>query len=143
MNKRNLIIYTIILLFSVIIFINFLNMHYATDTYNIIDRGYKEYAIKYSLNDGRPVMCLISLFAEYANIPINVYIISLTMLAIITSCISVLLLINIIERKKTPKNIFEKIVIIIICYTITKTRREVWKKIKLNGYLIKCVIYCI
>ena len=115
-NKKNFINFLVMLLITFIIFIPWVKGHYATDTYNIIDRGYKEYAIKYSLNDGRPVMCLISLFAEYANIPINVYIISLTMLAIITSCISILLLINIIERKKAPKNIFEKIVIIIICY---------------------------
>lgn len=116
-NKRNIIIYCIVLIFSCIVFISFLNMHYATDTYNIIDRGYKEYAIKYSLNDGRPVMCLISLLAEFLKLPIAIYITSLTFLAIFVSCVSIMLLKTIIEKNKKTKNIFEEIVLTIICWT--------------------------
>ena len=69
-NKKDLITYIIIFAITCIIFLPFLTGHYATDTYNIINREYKEYAITYSLNDGRPVMCLISLFAEKINMPI-------------------------------------------------------------------------
>lgn len=117
-NKRDIIIFTILLIISCAIFWSFLNMHYATDTYNIIDRGYAEYAIKYSLNDGRIFMCAISLIAEFLNIPISIYIIGLTFLAIVTSCISIMYLKNVVQKFKKPKNLFEEIVLIIICFTI-------------------------
>lgn len=93
-------------------------MHYATDTYNIIDRGYEEYGIKCSLNDGRIFMCTISLIANFLHIPINSYIISLTFLAILTSCLSVILLKNIVEGYKKTKNVFEEIILTVICFTI-------------------------
>ncbi len=117
-NKKDAIIFIIILIFTCLVFTNFLNMHYSTDTYNIINRGYKEYAIKYSLNDGRPVMCLISLFADAVNMPITVYIISLTIIALIISCISVMLIRNIILRYKPAKNILSEIIVILISYVI-------------------------
>ena len=69
-------------------------MHYATDTYNIINRGYEDYAIKYSLNDGRPIMCLISLLASRMHIPIEGYIITLTVMAIFISCLNVFIIKN-------------------------------------------------
>lgn len=115
--KKNLIIYLVILIITLVIFYPFITMHYATDTYNIIDRGYVEYALKYSLNDGRPVMCLISLFADYVKMPITVYIISLTIIAIIISCINVMILKKIIEKYKKPKDIANEIILTIICYT--------------------------
>lgn len=115
-NKKDLIIFTTILIFTCIIFFNFLNMHYATDTYNIINRGYKEYAVSYSLNDGRPVMSLITLLAQLVNMPINVYIITLTFLAILISCTSVMVLKKVVETYKKPKNFFYDILLTLICY---------------------------
>lgn len=115
-NKKDLIILSIIYVFTLLVFFNFVNMHYATDTYNIINRGYKEYAIKYSLNDGRPIMCLISLFADALNLSINIYIVSLIVMALFVSCISVMKLKNVIKRYKQINNLYEEIVLLIICY---------------------------
>lgn len=117
-NRKNITIFIILIVICSIVFYDFLNMHYATDTYNIIDRGYEEYAIKYSLNDGRIFMCTISLIANFFNLPINIYIIALTLLSIVTSCLSIILLKNIIEKIKKPKSIFEEVILTIICFTI-------------------------
>ena len=51
-NKKNIIIFIIIFITTLIIFIPFLQKHYATDSYSISSIGYKEYAVKNSLNDG-------------------------------------------------------------------------------------------
>lgn len=115
-QKKDVIIYTILVIFTLLIFKNFIFMHYSTDTYNIINRGYKEYAIKYSLNDGRPVMSLISLFADFVKMPINVYIISLTVVSIFISCISVIVLKRIYEKYKKPSSKIDEIVLLLICY---------------------------
>lgn len=93
-NKKNFITFIIVFFITLMIFYNFITMHYATDTYNIINRGYEDYAIKYSLNDGRPIMCLISLLASRMHIPIEVYIITLTVMAIFISCLNVFIIKN-------------------------------------------------
>lgn len=117
-NKKDLITYIIIFAITCIIFLPFLTGHYATDTYNIINRGYKEYAITYSLNDGRPVMCLISLFAEKINMPIQAYIIILTTIALFVSCISVIKFKNIIFYYINKKGKKAEYIILAISYII-------------------------
>ena len=97
-NKRNVITFITTLIITCIIYAPLLMGHYATDTYNIINKGYEKYAITYSLNDGRPIMCLITLLAQTLNIPIMAYIISLTGIALIVSSISVIKLKNIILK---------------------------------------------
>jgi len=87
---EKIIKFLIILVISCIVYSPLLVGHYSTDTYNIANRGYKEYAINYSLNDGRPVMCLISLLANAIHLPIMPYIIILTFIALIISSMSVL-----------------------------------------------------
>lgn len=117
-NKKDIIIFISTFIIASIIFIPFLIGHYATDTYNIINRGYEEYAIKYSLNDGRPVMCLISLIAEKINMPIQAYIIVLTTIALFVSCISVIKLKNIILKFTERKDKRIEYIILAISYII-------------------------
>ena len=94
----------IILMITCTIYAPLLMGHYATDTYNIINKGYETYAITYSLNDGRPIMCLISLIAQKLNMPIMVYVIILTAIALIVSNISVIKLKNITVKYIEEKN---------------------------------------
>lgn len=118
-NKKDLIIFLIIFVITLIIFIPFLKVHYSTDSYGIANVGYKAYIINNSLRDGRIIMSVIGYIAELTNISIDSSIIILTILALITSCISVLLLKNIIlEYKKTNTNIIEIFVTIISYFTI-------------------------
>ena len=115
-TKNDIIIFAIIFIITLIVFNGFLTMHYATDTYNIINRGYEAYAIYYSLNDGRPIMSIITLLANIIHMPINTYIILLTFLAILVSCISVILLKKIISNYKKTISIWNEILLTIICY---------------------------
>lgn len=97
-NKRNIITFIIILIITCIIYAPLLIGHYATDTYNIINKGYEEYAITYSLNDGRPIMCIITLIVQKINMPIMIYVVILTAIALVISSISVIKLKNIILK---------------------------------------------
>ena len=115
-NKKDLLIFIIIFFITCLVFVEFIIGHFSTDTYNIINRGYNEYAIKYSLNDGRPIMSIISLCANFLNMPINVYISLLTVLAIVVSCFSVILLKNIVAQYKKPNKLNQEIVLTLICY---------------------------
>ena len=117
-NKRNIITFIIILMITCTIYAPLLMGHYATDTYNIINKGYEKYAITYSLNDGRPIMCIITLIAQKLNMPIMLYIVSLTGIALIISSISVIKLKNVILKylEKTDKK--TEYIILAISYII-------------------------
>lgn len=115
-NKKQLIIFVITFIITCIIFIPFLTGHYATDSYNIANIGYKEYAIKWSLKDGRILMCLIGLIASKINISIEVFIFITLFIALIISNITVVFLINVVKRYKKPQNIIQEIILIVISY---------------------------
>ena len=115
-NKKDVLIFNIMFLITIIIFYNFVTMHYATDTYNIINMGYKEYAIKYLLNDGRPIMCFISLIANFLNLPIQVYIITLTIIALLISCISVMVVKKTIKKFLKIENKKNEIFLLLASY---------------------------
>lgn len=117
MKKRDLKTFLILIIVTMIIFIPFLKAHYATDTYYIINKGYKNYLVNNSLKDGRLLMAGIGFLADICNISANdVYVISLTILALITSCISVIILKNTILGYKNTNNIKQEIIITIISY---------------------------
>lgn len=115
-NKTNILEFVIILAITLIIFIPFLIGHYATDTYNIANIGYKNYAINWSLNDGRIFMTIIGLIADKINISIEAYVFVTLISALIISCISVCVLKKITEKYKKPKNILQNIILVIISY---------------------------
>lgn len=115
-NKTKIIEFVIILAITLIIFIPFLTGHYATDTYNIANIGYKNYAINWSLNDGRIFMAIIGLIADKINISIEAYVFVTLISALIISCISVCVLKKVIEKYKKPKNILQNIILVIISY---------------------------
>lgn len=118
LNKRNLITFIIILIITCIIYAPLLMGHYATDTYNIINKGYEKYAITYSLNDGRPIMCIITLIAQKLNMPIMLYVILLTGIALIISSISVVKLKNIILKYTEKIDKKTEYIILAISYII-------------------------
>lgn len=113
-NKKDIIEFIIIIIISIVTLHNII-IHYSTDTYRLIQMGYENYAIEYSLNDGRIFMCIIGLIASELNININLYVAILTSVAIIISCICVILISKIISKYKKSNNL---IVEIIIAYLI-------------------------
>lgn len=115
-KKEDIIIFLIMVVITCIVFAPLIEGHYATDTYNIYDKGYYTYATKNSLNDGRIFMGILGLIVSALKIPIEVYS-TLTLLgAIIISNLAVIVLKNIIEKYKPAKNTLAKIIISIISY---------------------------
>lgn len=97
LSKKDLITYLIIFLFVVILFVPWIIGHYATDTYKIVDIGYKE-AARLSLNDGRAFMSLIGISASTLNVPIQVYVTVLLILALAISVLIILVLKDILIK---------------------------------------------
>lgn len=115
-NKKDIITFIITFTITCIIFIPFLQGHYATDTYNIANIGYKNYAINWSLKDGRFFMTIIGLIANKINISIEHYVFLTLFCALLISNVTVIILNKIIEKYKKPQNIIQEITLIIISY---------------------------
>lgn len=115
-KQKEVIIFILLVLLSLIIYQGYVTNHYATDTYNIINKGYIEYSISNSFIDGRIIMGFLDIGLEYMNIPINITIITFTVIAIIISCISVIVLKKLILDFKKNANKFDEIIAIVISY---------------------------
>ena len=72
-----------ILAISILICSNFLQMHYSSDTYVLMDLGYQKYPSEYFLLDGRFISAIICYLAGFLNLDYNIYIIAMDFLAII------------------------------------------------------------
>ena len=115
-QKQDLICFIIIFPITLLIFYNFLTMHYAGDTYYIINNGYRSHAIHRSLNDGRLFMCLIELLADRIHLPITAFVIITLLLALVISCITVIFVKNIILKYKDTENKYLKGLVLLISY---------------------------
>lgn len=134
-NKKDLITYSIMFIITCLIFSPLLTGHYASDSYNIYNIGYHDYAIKYSLNDGRIFMAILGLIASKINISIDTYAFITLFFALIISNITIMVLNKIIKKYKEPKNIFQEIIVIIISYI------TVFNFMYLeNMYFVECIV---
>lgn len=103
---------------SFLLWIPFLQGHYATDTYNIFHVGYDKYATNWSFTDGRIFMGLIGLLQNKIQLPIEIYVSSLTVLALTVSCFLVVKFKNSIERYREPKSKWEELILVVLSYTV-------------------------
>lgn len=69
----------------------FLQMHYSSDTFVLLDLGYMDYPSKYFLLDGRLISTLVCLTAGILHIPYNAYIIGMDVIAVFFVCIGIYL----------------------------------------------------
>lgn len=117
--KKDYIIFLGIFLLAVIMYINWINMHYSADTYNIINVGYEKYAINWSLKDGRLIMYFITMIFAKLHIPIEIYVVSTLLGALAISCICVIKLKNIIINCSNSKSSKTKEVFVTIASFFT------------------------
>lgn len=117
-KKRNLIIYLILILITIIMCFPYLTEHYSSDDYTIIGYGYYKYGIEKFLNDGRVFSSVITLLAGYWNLPIKVFIQGLFYIGILISCLCVIKIKNIITKIKPEKNLKETVFVLGISYCI-------------------------
>ena len=134
LNKKEVIEYIVLVAITCVIFFPFLQGHFATDTYNIANDGYKAYAMKFSLPDGRPFMALLGFLADFLHVNIKVYVLFSLVVAILVSCFTILKLKNIVQKYKEPKNVFSEITLILISYVTMFNFTYIE-----NMYFVECI----
>ena len=96
-------------------YINWVTMHYASDTYNIMNVGYEQYALRWSLKDGRLFMAIITYIASIVNMPINLFVIGNLIVGIFISCLCVIKIKNIVLENK-EENLKNTIIVTAIAF---------------------------
>lgn len=137
-NKKDIIIFFTLNIFSSFILFDFLKGHYATDTYNIMDVGYKDYAINWSLKDGRIVMYLIGIFFDATKLDIMYLVKASLIVSIIVSSIIIIVIKRIICKYSNNKGILFEIFAIIIGYCTIYNFMYIE-----NLYFVECAVMSI
>ena len=117
-QKKNIIIFIISVIISLIILCFFVTGYYSIDTYRIWSQGYIDYATKDAyIRDGRLFSALIFVIIGLLNPTIlTMYIINI-IIAIIILSICVIQIYNLIERYKKIENTKNKIIVFMLSYT--------------------------
>lgn len=117
-SKENLIEYFIIVIGTLLLCQNFLQMHYSSDTYVLYNLGYMAYPEKYFLLDGRFISAIVCYIAGLLNIPIKAYIIGMDFIGIIFIGYAIYTMNKILEKLIKPKDKIQKISLILASFVL-------------------------
>ena len=112
LKNRNVIEYITILGITLLLCQNFLQMHYAPDTYVLYDLGYIEYPSKYFLLDGRLISALVCYIAGIIHLKISTYIVWMDFFAIVFIATAVYIISKVFENIIKPQKEISKFMII-------------------------------
>ena len=115
-HKKDLILFVIVFLISIVMCGAFLQPHYTHDTYKIVRDGYEFYSYDKFLKEARPFTALITLLAGKINLPIENYIVISFILALIFLSISVVLVYKLFREQFTSKSKLNDILVLIISF---------------------------
>ena len=114
-RQKDFLIFFGIFILAILMYSNWLTMHYASDTYNIMNVGYETYATNWSLKDGRLIMYLITMICAKLNVSIEIYVIGTLLGALLISAGCVIKLKNTI-LKNGESNLKKEILITIASF---------------------------
>lgn len=119
-KKKEIFTILAILIFSCIISSNYLKMHYAQDTYSLVELGYKVYNELAFLPAGRPISALTYCIADFLHLSVKTHVFILTCFSILFLSLSVYIIYRTMVKilKIEKDNIKSFWVLIISFFTI-------------------------
>ena len=115
-TKENLLLFSGVFAFSLIMCNAFLQMHYSSDTYCLIYRGYFDYPSHYFLLDARLVSTLVCYIGGILHLPYEVYIVGLDIIGVILLSTSVVVLYTFMEKQLKIEKLINKALLLIATY---------------------------
>ena len=145
-NERTKIVFMIVF-YCIITCSPMIQMHMASDTYNLMNLGYFGYPSAFFLRDARLISAGITYLAGVLNLSYPVYIVGMELIAVIVASISIYILYNtfskIIDQDKLLL-VISSIIIIINCmsieYFLYAECAVMWLSILLSVLGAKCFI---
>ena len=115
-KRKYIIIFLILIVITNIIFIPFISGHMTTDSYEILNKGYENYSIGKFFLDGRLFTGILTEIMSYFNVPVGIYVVISLEIALIISCIAVMVLANTFFKYKKTDKLSSKIILYIASY---------------------------
>ena len=115
-HKKDVILFIIVFLISIVMCGAFLQPHYTHDTYRIVSDGYGFYSYDKFLKEARPFTAILTLFANIINLSIESYIIISFVLALIFLSASVVVVYNIFRSRFTSNKNLTNIFVLLISF---------------------------
>lgn len=98
-NQKNIIVYVSVLILCILICAPLLQFHITSDTYNFMDLGYFEYPSQFFLRDARIVSTMALYLGGTLNLPYEVFIIAMQIIAVIISATTIFCIYKTIEKR--------------------------------------------
>lgn len=117
-NKKNIVLFIIIFLISILIFLPWITGLMGGDDYKIAEMGYKTYIKEYSLNDGRVFSALLIYLYNIFNLKIEISTRVSLLLTVIVLTFFIMYLKVTIETFKPSKTKLQKLIVTIISFLI-------------------------
>ena len=103
-HKKNIAMFSIVLLVSMLMCLAFFQPHYPQDNYNIDYYGFTQFATDRLLKDGRPFTAMLTILADKLSIALEVCSIISFILSLIFLSASIIIIYNIIEKECLAKS---------------------------------------
>lgn len=117
-NKKEIYIMLGILGAIIIICMNFLQMHYSSDTYVLYKLGYFNYPSEYFLKDGRLISTLFCYLGGILHLPIPIYIVFMDFIGMVFLSISIYIISKIFIDIIKPENKKKEILIYLSSFVL-------------------------
>ena len=117
-DKKKAIKFLGILGIIVIICINFLQMHYSSDTFVLYKLGYFNYPSEYFLQDGRLISTEFCYLGGILHLPIPVYIIAMDFIGMVFLAISIYLIAGIFKNIIKPESVLKEVLIYLASFVL-------------------------
>lgn len=102
----------------VIICMNFLQMHYSSDTFVLYKLGYFNYPSEYFLQDGRLISTLFCYLGGILHLPIPVYIIAMDFIGMLFLSISIYIIANVFKSIIKPNSVLKEVLIYLASFVL-------------------------
>ena len=117
-NKKETVVFLGILGIIVIICMNFLQMHFSSDTFVLYKLGYFNYPSEYFLQDGRLISTLFCYLGGILHLPIPVYIIAMDFIGMVFLAIAIYLISGIFKNIIKPNSVFKEVLIYLASFVL-------------------------
>jgi len=117
-NKKDVILFICVFVFSMIANNAFLHRHYSSDAMCLLEHGYFIYPTKYFLLDGRIISTLVCYLGGVLNLPVDTYLFISNLIGILFLSIAIVILFKFIIKYLDVNNKWVKFMILLSVYTI-------------------------
>lgn len=117
-DNKEIIKFLGILGIIIIVCINFLQMHFSSDTFVLYKLGYFNYPSEYFLQDGRLISTLFCYLGGILHLPIPVYIVTMDFLGMLFLSIAIYIIANVFKNIIKPNSLIKELLIYLASFVL-------------------------